>query len=278
MSSLAGLMVAVLERPHPPGYRGGLVTELVPALAAHGARVELVHAEMAAQRLDTPPPWDAVVLKSGSAAALHLAAAAAAWGIPSVNDAEATRLAQDRLASMSLLAAAGLPVPRSRLAWLDCAAATRIRRISARPLVVKALRGSRGEGVFPLAAGELPRLLPALRPAPYLLMERVPHSGLDLKVYAAGGWLRSILRPYPALTLDEKRGRPAPVPQEAAEVVQEVGRLLGLDCFGCDFVDGPDGLRLVDVNAFPGYKGADGAAAAIAALVEQRVDGCAEAA
>jgi hypothetical protein len=40
-----------------------------------------------------------------------------------------------------------------------------------------------------------------------------------------------------------------------------------LACYGCDFVRGPAGWTLVDVNAFPGYKGAVGAAAALAAEV-----------
>ena len=62
--------------------------------------------------------------------------------------------------------------------------------------------------------------------------------------------------------LQSQRGRPVPVAIHA-EVARAVGCGLGLRCFGCDFVSTAEGWRLVDVNAFPGYKGALGAAGAI---------------
>ena len=269
--ALAGCRVALLERTSSPAC-GSLAAELRVFLQRLGTEVEVVCAEDRPRRIDLRPPYDLVVLKSGTPAALHLAAAAAAWGISCVNPLEATRLTQDKLAAAGLLLHAGLPVPESRLAWLDDDAAARVRSFAARPLVVKGQRGSRGESVYPLGEAELPRLVGHLPPGPYLLMERVPHGGDDLKVFVAGDWLRAIRRPYPALTLDEKRGRPVPVPAEAAEVAREAGRVLDLSCYGCDFVLGRDGARLVDVNAFPGYKGADGAAAAIARVVAQAAE------
>ena len=268
MRALAGRRIALLERVAAPA-RGSLADDLAARLRAAGAEVEVVCAETRPLRIDVLPPWDLVVLKSGTPAALHLAAAAAAWGVPCVNPVEATRLTQDKLAATALLLDAGLPVPDSRLAWLDGDAAARVRPFAGLPLVVKGQRGSRGESVFPFAEGELPRMLPLLPSGPYLLMERVPHWGDDLKVFVAGGWLRAIRRPYPALSPAEKRGRAVRVPRHAAQVAREAGRLLGLSCYGCDFVLGRDGAWLVDVNAFPGYKGADGAAAALAAVVER---------
>ena len=73
---LHGAYIVLIERRHPPGYQGALVDRLVPLLREEGARVDLVHTEHGLHRLDAPPPWDLVVLKSGSSAALHLAAAA----------------------------------------------------------------------------------------------------------------------------------------------------------------------------------------------------------
>jgi hypothetical protein len=93
--ALTGVRIALLERPHPPGHQGALVDLLVPSLLSQGADVQVVHAERGQHRLDVAPPWDLVVLKSGSPAAVHLAAAANAWGVPSVNSADATRMAQD---------------------------------------------------------------------------------------------------------------------------------------------------------------------------------------
>lgn len=275
--ALRGLRVGYLERPHPPGYRGSVTCRLVPLLRKGGARVEIVHAGREAHRLDEVPPWDLVVLKSGSAAALHLAAAAEGWGIPSVNPGEATRLAQDKLASTAILQRAGLPVAPSYMAWFGSELAwfgselapqqlmERLDTLADRPLILKAARGSRGTGLWIVEVGGLKELVAHLPEGPYLIMERVPHAGDDLKVFVAGDWMAAIHRPFPAETLAAKLGKPACVPWELADATREAGRLLGLRCFGCDFVHGPGGWTLVDVNAFPGYKGVAGAPEALAA-------------
>ncbi|MGH2543631.1 MAG: ATP-grasp domain-containing protein [Ardenticatenaceae bacterium] len=280
--------IGLLERRHPPGHEGAVVDRLVPLLRRGGAQVEVVHAEEGLHRLDVAPPWEVVVLKSGSAAALRLAAAAEGWGIPSVNSSDGTRLAQDKLASTTILQRAGLPIAPARLAWLGrgddqqmlrCADAS-LRRcfaqhdreeawcaLAERPLIVKAARGSQGAGLWKVERGEFPALVETLSEGPYLLMDYIPHAGDDLKVFVAGSWLAAIERPFPATTYEAKRGRPVQAPPEVVEVARAVSRYLGLTCFGCDFVRAPDGWKLVDVNAFPGYKGAHGAAEAIAAEI-----------
>ena len=296
-SALRGLRIGFIERPHPPGHRGSVTYRLIPLLRKMGALIELVHAETNFHRLDTAPPWDLVVLKSGSAAALHLAAAAEAQGIPSVNRSEATRLAQDKLASAAILQRAGLPIAPVHLAWLGSGIVSSkapARRsmdpvltcnapesphlleeqhgeLPDRPLIVKAARGSQGVGLWSVGPGELPALAPTLPQGPYLLMERVPHAGDDLKVFVAGEWMTATERPFPAASYADKLGRPSPLPPGVAEVTREAGRLLGLGCFGCDFVQGPDGWTLVDVNAFPGYKGAVGAPEALAVEISHFV-------
>ena len=298
-SVLRGLRIGFIERPHPPGHRGSVTHRLIPLLRKTGALIELVHAETNLHRLDTAPPWDLLVLKSGSAAALHLAAAAETWGVPSVNWSEATRLAQDKLASAAILQRAGLPIAPAHLAWLGssivrpkapahqsmgdgdspvltCHAPEgpqllmeQLGELLDYPLIVKAARGSRGDGLWSVEPGELSGMAATLPEGPYLLMERVPHAGDDLKVFVAGEWMAATERPFPAASYADKLGRPVHLPSSVAEVVREAGRLLRLDCFGCDFVKGPDGWALVDVNAFPGYKGAIGAPEALAVEISR---------
>ena len=292
MSTVAGLRIGFIERRHPAGHQGAVADRLVPLLREQGAWVEWVHAEEGTHRLDVAPPWDLAVLKSGSAAALHLAAAAEAHGIASVNSSEATRLTQDKLASITILRRAGLPVPRCYLAWLGggrfCSSASQaahdqsaahaiqsLADLASGVWAVKSARGWHGQGLW-IAAGEaLTALAGTLPDGPYLLMEHVAHTGDDLKVYAAGEWLTAIERPFPAKSPADKQGRTASVPEEVATAVRETGRLLGLSCYGCDFVHGPGGWALVDVNAFPGYKGAAEAPEALAAAIARAAGGCA---
>ena len=185
-SALRGLRIGFIERPHPPWHRGSVTYRLIPLLRKMGALIELVHAETNLHRLDTAPPWDLVVLKSGSAAALHLAAASEAQGIPSVNRSEATRLAQDKLASAAILQRAGLPIAPVHLAWLGSGSPKASAPLSEGPeltcnapesphlleeqhgefpdgpLIVKAARGSRGVGLWSVGPGGLPALAPTL--------------------------------------------------------------------------------------------------------------------
>lgn len=275
---LAGLRVGLLERRHPPGHRGSLIEHLLPCLRAGGALVDVVHAEEGWHPVDTAPAWDVAVLKSGSAAALHLAAAAEAWGIPCLNPSEATRLAQDKLAATVVLQRAGLPIAPARPAWLgpDAAGAPAVAEalvaLGDRRLVVKAARGSQGVGLWTVEPGHLPAWAADATPGPYLLMDWIPHRGDDLKVFVAGDWMTAIERPFPARTLADKQGRPAALPPEVESATRAVGRLLGLTCYGCDYVAGPDGWTLVDANAFPGYKGAPAAPAAIAHEIARIAD------
>ena len=272
---LDGVRVAVLERPHPPGHRGAITAELVPLLAGLGAEVELVHAERGLHRLDRHPGWDAAVLKSGSAAALHLAAAARSWGIPVVNSPGSTALARDKAAAATLLAMGGLPVPQSWGIWLDLQRLPLPALPAEGRLVVKAARGSQGQGLWWVESAGLRELLSALPAGPYLVMRAVPHAGDDLKVYVVGDWMAAIERPFPATSYVAKLGRSVPVPAEAGRVARRAADLLGLECCGCDFVAGPDGWTLVDVNAFPGYKGVP-AAGPLARVIASRVAARAE--
>ncbi len=270
MSGLQGRRVAVLERHHPPGHEGALVEPLVRALRARGALVGVISVAEEPLRLDVAPPWDLAVLKSGEAVALHAAAAAAAWGVPVVNAAEATRLAQDRIAVAFILRAAGLPIPAVRAIQVAAAkAAEPTRDWSRRPIVIKSRRGSGGAGLWRIGPGDASVGPVVVPPGAYLVMDHVAHEGDDLKVYVADGWLAAIKRRFPAGTLTEKRGRRVPVPEEAARTALAVGRLLGLRFYGCDFVRARRGWMLVDVNAFPGYKGVDEAADRIAQALDR---------
>jgi ribosomal protein S6--L-glutamate ligase len=59
------------------------------------------------------------------------------------------------------------------------------------------------------------------------------------------------------------------VPNEWARVVLEIGRVFGLRLYGVDLLTTARGPLIVDVNAFPGFRGVHGASSALVALVEQ---------
>jgi ribosomal protein S6--L-glutamate ligase len=267
--SLANRRVALVERPESLRSDGSLAAPLLAELEALGATVEPVDAR-AVPRLDALPNWDVLVLKSGERAALHLAAAAEAAGVLCVNGAEATRRAQDRVASMAVLRDAGLPVPRHvSLELGEDHRPSGEADLGAARVVVKSVHGSRGTTVWAVDAAELDALWPTLPPGPYVVMEHAGQTGDDLKVFAAGRWLAAIHRPFPAQTYEDKLGRPAAIEPDVAQLVHACGEALELTCYGVDLVPGTSGWAIVDVNAFPGYKGAPDAPRAVAAAIAE---------
>lgn len=180
-------------------------------------------------------------------------------GVRCCNTAGATALVSRKDAVVEVLAGAGLPVPAGVVVdtWADA------RRLGAAgPVAAKTLNGRGGTGVVMADRHGLPDRAPF--PGPYLVQERLIHAGPDRKVFVVGTRLWGVFRPWPAPGLADKQGRPfAPAADETA-VALEVGVALGLEVYGVDLVPTGDGPVVVDVNAFPGFKGVEGAAGALA--------------
>lgn len=123
-------------------------------------------------------------------------------------------------------------------------------------IVVKPYAGSRGAGV--IDADSLPENEPF--PGPFVVQERVDGDGLDRKLYVVGATVRGVLRARPPRTLADKRGTAFVPSDDERELALLTGRALGLKRFGVDVLHGAAGPVVIDVNAFPGYKGVPDAA------------------
>ncbi len=83
----------------------------------------------------------------------------------------------------------------------------------------------------------------------------MPGDGWDRKLFVVGRYVHGTLRRWPARSLTEKLGRPLHPDAELTALALAAGRVFGLCDYGVDVIDGPDGPVIVDVNAFPGFKG-----------------------
>lgn len=179
------------------------------------------------------------------------------------NDAAATARSLDKPAVGRALRAAGVPVPDEVVLhdWCDVrdAAATA-------PVVVKPWSGSQGAGVL-LLDGPAPAAAPA--PGPWLVQQRVQGDGLDHKLYVVGGDVSQVLRTWPAPA--DRSGRPAPAGPALRDLALRAADVLGLEVCGVDVLATADGPVVVDVNAWPGFKGVPGAAERLAAHLLTRV-------
>jgi ribosomal protein S6--L-glutamate ligase len=239
-----------------------------------GAAVDLLEpGQRPVELSDIRPEYDLYVLKAKTTLTLAIAGAVAAAGAAVVNSFEACVLTRDKIASTAVLAAAGVPVPRS---WTTGRPELLRSLLTDRPLWLKPQRGSQGAGVQRLASSRDLEGVGALTcdahglPLPLFAQREVPSGGRDLKVYVVGDQMWAISRPFPARTLEEKLGTPARIPPVVRDAALLAGRALGLELFGVDFLIAGDEFFAVDVNALPGYKGVPEAPAAIADYLYER--------
>jgi ribosomal protein S6--L-glutamate ligase len=250
-----------------------LTAEIVTRLRDCGARVDLIAPEdgpwdVAALR----PQHDLYVLKAKTPLTLSLAGALALGGAAVVNTVEACTLARDKIAATAVLAGCGVPVPPS---WATGRASRLLPLLEEGPVWLKPHRGSQGAGVRRVdnpAGLDLPDVQtdPFGLPWPLFAQREVPSSGYDLKVYVVGPRLWAITRRFPARSIQDKIGTPAVLAPEVRRAALACGRALGLELYGVDVLVAGDRFVVVDVNAFPGYKGVEEAPQQLAAYLHAR--------
>lgn len=243
------------KKPRP----GTIVAEVLDLLDGDGSitcEVLLPHDQ--AVRADDLQDADLVVHRGLSGSDTDLLGRLAEAPTPLCNPWAGVVHLRDRAALHDALEDAGVPTPRAvvRPTWADVLAEERLRRV-----VVKAVDGpGRGQGVLPSPLPQEPPM-----DGPYLVEELVEHDGTDRKLYLAGDHVSGLLKASTLVHGHSTQGRPFEVGDALAELGRRTTAHLDLHLAGVDVVLGPEGPVVVDVNAFPGYRGVDGAAGAVAA-------------
>lgn len=247
----------LLGKPPKPGT---LLAEVADELGARGCAVtiRLPHegtvdvAELAEQ--------DLVVHRGLHDSLAPLLAQIDGRGIGLCNPWAGDRMLRDRRAWRDTLARSGVPVPSSTQVerWAEVLAGA-----VGQEVVVKVLAGP-GRGAR-VVSGTHDTLAPkAPFPGPYLVEPRLESDGTDRKLYVAGTSVRGLLKSSTLAGPHTTSG--VAFDPEPAQVLLalRVGQVLGLHVFGVDLVQTPAGPVVVDVNAFPGFRGVDGAGTVVA--------------
>ena len=206
--------------------------------------------------------------------ALH---ALVACGVRVVNDPFAIERAIDKFLASALVAAAGLPTPRTVACERAEDALAAFDELGA-DVIVKPLFGSMGFGMARVedrdVAARVFRALEIER-AVYYLQETVPHDGVDVRAVVVGdrvvaaiervgeGWRANLAR--------GARARPIALDDARAELCVRAAAALGADYAGVDLLRASDGRdHVIEVNAIPGWHGVEAATGVdvAAALVE----------
>jgi ribosomal protein S6--L-glutamate ligase len=210
-------------------------------------------------------PPDVVLLKSRTPEARRVAQTAELAGSLVVNSPLATTAALDRAATAEALDLAGVPAPRS---WSvhtmrDLAYGEPLPW----PLVIKSRISSRRDFVRLVSSrAELVGMLPEWGDEPVVAQEFAANDGFDIKVWVIGDHL-SAARRRSALESSDKTSDelldPADLPAEWTRAVRDAGAALGLQLYGVDLLITGGRPVVVDVNPFPGFRGAHEPAASL---------------
>jgi ribosomal protein S6--L-glutamate ligase len=196
--------------------------------------------------------YDAFVLKTVSdGPGQSILDAAGAAGLTTVNDYRAIRMARDKAVAAVRARAAGIPFPNTYFA----SRTDLLEQIPADmyPLVIKPNNGSSLKDVYRVdSPAELAELdiddSGDLLAQPYL-----PNPGHDIKLYNTGDGIFATVKRSPLHPGAEVVEEQIEVTPELRELALAVGRAFGLDIYGLDVVETPDGYTVLDINDFPGF-------------------------
>ena len=219
---------------------------------------------------------DVYLLRSHVPAVVALVSTLEAAGALVINPCGATAVCADRAELTSRAEAAGLPWPRTlslgdlRTTLADPDGLSQLSY----PLVVKSRLSRRDDLVRRVASiGQLVELAVAWQGEPVIVQEYLDNDEVDRKLYVVDDRVFGVSGTSP-LSADTPRAREEiAIPPAWRDLVLEVGRLLGLSVYGVDIILAPGGPTIVDVNAFPGFRGVPGACEALVAMVERLAPG-----
>src|SRR6266700_3522634 len=208
--------------------------------------------------------YDAYVLKTVSdGPGLTILEAAEVVGIPTINNSRAIRLVRDKAVAAAYATARGLPVPLTYFVGHPRALIKVPHDLY--PVVVKPSNGTSLQDVHLVRTPAQMAELKLDESTHYLAMRYVENTGFDIKLYVTGQEVHAITKSSPLHGGVQEQE--IPVSRAMLKLAQRVGQVFGLDLYGVDVLETPEGLVLVDINDFPSFYGVPRKVAAISEYI-----------
>jgi ribosomal protein S6--L-glutamate ligase len=210
--------------------------------------------------------YDAYVLKTVSdGPGLSILEAAEAAGIATINKTRAIRLVRDKAVAAAYADAHGLPMPLTYFV----AHLRLLKQIPQEvyPLVVKPTNGSSCRGIYRVnSPADLDALvIPKENYSFFLAQHYVENTGFDIKLYVTGKEVFAVAKKSPLHgDIPEKF---VPLTPALRKLALNVGKIFGLDIYGIDVVETPQGLAVLDINDFPSFGHVPGAVRTVAEYI-----------
>jgi ribosomal protein S6--L-glutamate ligase len=261
------------ETPHHP-----VISVALEALSArHTVRLLDVAGLSGAQARaleDKERPADLYLLKSHAPQALELAQALEMQGRRVVNNWSSSLACQDRVLMTERMHAANLPWPRTR-AFSTLAEALNTPEDQESwtwPVIIKSRYSHRGDLVAKLEErSQLQALAAKWSEEPVVFQDFVPSDGWDNKLWVIDQHVFAARRRTPLEAGASREDFPLTddtLPATWRELALAIGHAFKMPLYGVDLLLTKKGPLIVDVNAFPGFRGVPGASEALVHLVE----------
>src|ERR1700693_685488 len=208
--------------------------------------------------------YDAYVLKTVSdGPGLTILEAAEAVGIPTINNSRAIRLIRDKAVAVAFAQACGLPVPITYFVGHPRALVKVPHHVY--PVVVKPSNGTSLQDIHLVHTPAEMSQLTLDEQSYYLAMHYVENTGFDIKLYVTGQEVHAIVKSSPLHGTVQEQG--ISVSSDMLKLARRVGQVFGLDLYGVDVLETPEGLMLVDINDFPSFYGVPRKVASVAEYI-----------
>ncbi len=212
--------------------------------------------------------YDAYVLKTvADGPGLSILEAAEAVGIPTINNSRSIRLVRNKAVAAAYARAHHFPVPQTY--FVPHIGLLKQIPSEMYPLIVKPNNGSSARDIHLLRTVDdlsiMETVLTKVNGRFFLAQQYAENPGYDIKIYVIGNDVYAIAKKSPLHgAISEKF---LPVTPTLRDMALNVGKLFGLDIYGLDVVETPQGLALLDINDFPGFGMVPQAPARIASYI-----------
>lgn len=235
-------------------------------LAQWGHQIEVLQPYAAVTSLTdlSLTEYDAYVLKTVSEGpGLTILEAAEAVGIPTINNSRAIRLVRDKAVAVAFAQARDLPIPETYFVGHPRALLKVPEHVY--PVVVKPSNGTSLQDIHLVRTPQEMQGLKVDERSHYLAMRYMENTGYDIKLYVTGQEVHAVMKSSPLHGAVEEVE--IPVTREMLRIARRVGQLFGLDLYGVDVLETPQGLVIVDINDFPSFYGVPRKVASVAEYI-----------
>ncbi len=187
-------------------------------------------------------------------------------GVVAINTSDAVMAARDKLLAHQILAAAGVPFPKTVLARQPSDVAKMVRLVGGPPVVLKLMSGTHGKGV--MLGKDLDEIQATLETVwalneTLLIQEYVGRQqpGADIRVIVVGGRVLGAMKRVAKLgrfRANVHQGASVeehPLTEELEWLALQAAEAMRLDVAGVDIVEDATGFKVIEVNSAPGFEG-----------------------